>query len=277
VPEFPVTVDLYHDRVHLQEFDTGWVQSEAQHAAWLADVAVAVSRALEIPLKAIAVKRRARQRGTQQYEKTGVQGQDFVVEEGGLRFIVNLDAYLDTGLFLDHRITRTMVRERASGKRFLNLFAYTGSFTVYAAAGGASASVTVDLSNTYQDWAQRNFDLSGMDRARHRLVRADVFRYLADARVQGARFDLVVLDPPSFSNSKNMQGVLDVQRDHVELIQQSLDLLSPGGELFFSTNLRSFSLDTAALGVVKIIDITAHTIPEDFRNQKIHACWLISR
>lgn len=277
VPEFPVTIDFYQHRIHLQEFDTGWVQSDAQHAAWLADVAAATSLTLEVPLSAIAVKHRARQRGSHQYEKTGVQGQDFVVQEGGLKFIVNVDAYLDTGLFLDHRITRALVRERASGKRFLNLFAYTGSFTVYAAAGGASASVTVDLSNTYQDWAQRNFDLNGMDRARHRLVRADVLRHLADARVRRERFDLVVLDPPSFSNSKNMQGVLDVQRDHVDLIRQSLDLLSPGGELFFSTNLRSFSLDTAALGDVKITDIGARTIPEDFRNDKIHACWLISR
>ena len=139
---------------------------------------------------------------------------DYYLPGCGHRFIVNLEAYLDTGLFLDHRITRRMVQERAAGKRFLNLFAYTGSFTVYAAAGGASESVTVDMSNTYQDWSKRNFALNGMDLARHQLVRADVFAYLDHAVSAGKKFDLIVMDPPSFSNSKKMQGVLDVQRDH---------------------------------------------------------------
>ena len=277
VPEFPVVIDFYAGRAHLQEFDTGWLQTEAEHAAWLAEIASATVRVLQIPGEALSIKRRERQRGASQYVKTGAQGEEFIVQEGGLQFLVNLEAYLDTGLFLDHRITRAMVRDRAAGKRFLNLFAYTGSFTVYAAGGGAAASVTVDLSNAYQDWSLRNFQLNSMDLNRHRLVRMDAFRYLNEALSRAEKFDLVVLDPPSFSNSKKMQGVLDVQRDHTALIRQSLDLLKPGGELFFSTNLRDFSLDITALGDARISDITARTLPDDFRNKKIHHCWLFSR
>jgi 23S rRNA (cytosine1962-C5)-methyltransferase len=276
IPEFPLAVDVYHDRAHLQEFDTGWQMTDAEHALWVETVRARAAEALELPLQHIAYKLRARQRGESQYEKTGASGDDFIVEEGGHRFIVNLEAYLDTGLFLDHRITRHMVRERAAGKRFLNLFAYTGSFTVYAAGGGAAGSVTVDMSNTYQDWSRRNFELNGMDLSRHRLARADVFAYLDQALAAGERFDLIVMDPPSFSNSKKMQGVLDVQRDHPRLINSCLKLLAPGGELFFSTNLRSFRLEPAELGSGRIQDISARTIPDDFRNKKIHYCWLIT-
>lgn len=276
IPEFPLAVDIYRDRAHLQEFDTGWQMPDEEHALWVEAVRKSAAEALELPLACISYKLRARQRGESQYEKTGARGEDFVVEEGGHRFTVNLDAYLDTGLFLDHRITRRMVEERAAGKRFLNLFAYTGSFTVYAAAGGAAGSVTVDMSNTYQDWSRRNFELNGMDLKRHQLVRADVFTYLEQAVAAGEKFDLIVMDPPSFSNSKKMQGVLDVQRDHPRLINACLKLLVPGGELFFSTNLRSFKLEQDALASCKIQDISARTIPEDFRNKKIHYCWLIT-
>jgi len=277
VPEFPVTVDYYEGRVHLQEVDTGWVQSEEERSDWLLAIQTRTAEILQLPREAISLKRRERQRGVNQYEKSGVAGEDFIVQEDGLKFIINLDAYLDTGLFLDHRITRGMVRARAAGKRFLNLFAYTGSFTVHAAAGGAVESVTVDLSNTYQNWTQRNFELNGMDLTKHSLVRADVFRYLAEAADRNEKFDLIVLDPPSFSNSKKMQGVLDVQRDHVQLIEQSLALLNPGGELFFSTNLRSFTMDEALLVNAHVTNITTRTIPEDFRNKKIHYCFLIKK
>lgn len=276
IPEFPVAVDVYESRVHLQEFDTGWQMTDEEHACWVAGIRAAASEVLDLPLEAIVFKIRARQRGTAQYEKTGASGEDFVVSEGGHRFIVNLEEYLDTGLFLDHRNTRRMVEERAAGRRFLNLFAYTGSFTVYAAAGGAASSVTVDMSNTYQDWARRNFELNGMDLERHRLVRDDVFAWLEKAVAAGEHFDLIVMDPPSFSNSKKMSGVLDVQRDHPRLINQCLRLLSPQGELFFSTNLRSFSLDEAALGTCRLEEISRQTVPEDFRNKKIHRCWLIA-
>jgi 23S rRNA (cytosine1962-C5)-methyltransferase len=277
VPEFPVALDLYEQRAHLQEFDTGWQIGEEEHARWVESVRTAASEVLELPLSAIVFKQRRRQRGLAQYEKTGARGDDFIVHEGGHRFIVNLEEYLDTGLFLDHRNTRHMVQEKAAGKRFLNLFAYTGSFTVYAAAGGAMRSTTVDLSNTYQDWARRNFELNGMDPERHELVRADVFGFLADEVKRGERYGLIVMDPPSFSNSKKMSGVLDVQRDHAQLINQCLKLLPEDGELFFSSNLRSFQLDEAALATRLAKEISGQTVPEDFRNKKIHRCWLISR
>jgi 23S rRNA (cytosine1962-C5)-methyltransferase len=276
VPEFPITADWYEGHVHLQEVDTGWVQSDAEHADWLENLAQVTGEVLQLPRGAVVLKRRERQRGTSQYERTGRRGEDFIVGEAGLRFIVNLEAYLDTGLFLDHRITRSMVRERAAGKRVLNLFAYTGSFTVYAAHGGARESVSVDISNTYQHWARRNFELNGLDLSRHRLVRADVVAFLRDAIQAGERFDLIVLDPPTFSNSKKMQVALDVQRDHPQLIADCLRLLSPGGELFFSTNLRGFSF-VANPQDARVSDISARTIPEDFRNKRIHQCFIISK
>ena len=276
VPEFPVAVDIYEQRVHLQEIDTGWQQDEEEHQRWAQGIRRAVSEVLELPLDAISFKIRARQRGQAQYEKTGAQGEDFVVSEGGRRFIVNLEQYLDTGLFLDHRNTRRMVGERAAGKRFLNLFAYTGSFTVYAATGGAVSSTTVDMSNTYQEWTRRNFELNGMDLAKHELVRADVFAFLEQAVRSGAKYDLIVMDPPTFSNSKKMAGVLDVQRDHAHLINQCLRLLPAGGELFFSSNLRSFRLEAEALLPCSVKEISALTVPEDYRNKKIHRCFLLA-
>jgi len=275
--EFPLAIDRYAGHIHLQEYQTGWEAGEDEYQAWREDCFHVVEQVLELPRARVHFKQRQRQRGLAQYEKTGQEGADFVVEEQGLKFWVNLDAYLDTGLFLDHRNTRRMVRERASGKRFLNLFAYTGSFTVYAAGGGAVTSTTVDMSNTYQDWSRRNFALNSMDPDAHRLIRADVFQFLGEATERGERHDLIVMDPPSFSNSKKMQGVLDVQRDHVELIEGCLRLLSDDGELFFSNNRRGFKLDTTALGGCDIRDISRQTVPEDFSNKQIHQCWIIKR
>lgn len=275
--EFPLAIDRYAEHVHLQEYETGWQAGTDEYQAWRDQCVGAIESVLELPRERIHFKQRRRQRGTAQYEKTGVAGADFVVDEQGLKFWVNLDAYLDTGLFLDHRNTRRMVRERATGKRFLNLFAYTGSFTVYAAAGGAAASTTVDMSNTYQDWSRRNFILNELDLGAHELVRADVFQFLAAATAHRAGYDLIVMDPPSFSNSKKMQGVLDVQRDHVELIEGCLALLADGGELFFSNNRRGFELDGAALAGCTVRDISRQTVPEDFSNKRIHQCWIIKR
>lgn len=275
VPEFPFVVDLYGDQLHLQEVDTGWQISDEEYEAWLAAVSESAAEVLQLPLDAVHMKQRRRQKGLDQYEKSGRQGQDFIVEEGGLKFIVNLDQYLDVGLFLDHRNTRGMIRVEAGGKRFLNLFAYTGSFSVYAAHGGAVSSVTVDMSNTYQSWAQRNLVLNGFDGPQHQFVRADVFRYLEDAEQDGARFDLIVMDPPTFSNSSKMQGVLDVQRDHVWLVDQCMQLLTKNGILYFSNNLRTFELDEYLAERHLTEEISHLTIPEDFRNKKIHRCWKI--
>ncbi|MDA8383032.1 MAG: class I SAM-dependent methyltransferase [Betaproteobacteria bacterium] len=273
VPQFPLAVDYYEGRVHLQEFDTGWVHAEGSHDTWVAGAVDTVGEILQVSPTAIHYKRRERQRGTAQYGKTGRSRDEFIVHEGGYRFLVDLDRYLDTGLFLDHRMTRRMVGERARDKRVLNLFAYTASFTVYASGGHARSSVSVDLSNTYQEWARRNLLLNDADLTRHRLVRADVFAFLREAVAHGEQYDLIVMDPPTFSNSKKMQGTLDIQRDHVALIQQCLRLLAPEGELFFSTNLRSFELDADAFANCAFTDLSARTVPEDFRNKRIHRCW----
>ena len=287
IPEFPLALDIYQDRAHLQEYfranagdgeegeNASGVDAEAQRSGRLEMLRQVVAQALEMPLTAVHLKRRERQRGAAQYEKTGAAGEDFVANENNHRFILNLDAYLDTGLFLDHRNTRRRVQERAAGKRFLNLFCYTGSFTVYAAAGGASSSDSVDLSNTYLDWARRNFELNGLNLKKHQLVRTDVSAFLEQALAQGKEYDLIVLDPPSFSNSKKMTGVLDVQRDHAVLINRCMKLLSGMGELIFSTNLKSFRLDSSIAARWRVEDISAATVPEDFRNKKIHRCWRI--
>ena len=271
VPEFPVIVDWYEGRVHLQEVQTGWVESDEDHADWLAGICAACAEVLEISPDLVSLKTRRRQRGDEQYEKTGSMGEDFVVHEDGLGFYVNLDAYLDTGLFLDHRNTRKRVRAEAAGKRFLNLFSYTGAFSVYAAAGGARETVTVDMSNTYLDWAGRNFGLNGMGFQQHARIREDVFVYLREALERREKFDLIVCDPPSFSNSKKMEGILDVQRDHAWIIESCLALLNPGGVLYFSNNLRTFKMDESLLPRCK--DISAQSVPEDFRNKKIHQCF----
>lgn len=276
VPEFPFVLDLYGQQAHLQEVETGWQIAEEEYRAWLSSVVAACAEVLQLPETAVHLKQRRRQKGLDQYEKTGISGEDIVVEEGGLKFIVNLDQYLDVGLFLDHRNTRSMVRQEAAGRRFLNLFAYTGSFSVYAADGGAVSSVTVDMSNTYQAWTQRNLALNGFSGSEHQLVRADVFRYLEEVAVARQQFDLIVMDPPTFSNSAKMQGVLDVQRDHVWLIDQCLSVLSKNGVLYFSNNLRSFFLDERLPERCHLEEISSRTIPDDFRNKKIHRCWKIS-
>ena len=275
IPQFPFAVDVYGGQIHLQEYDTGWLLPPEAYEQWLADVLEAVRFVTGFPSENIHLKRRARQKGTQQYEKTGRAGEDFIVRENGRRFWVNLEKYLDTGLFLDHRNTRRQVGDLAAGKRFLNLFAYTGSFTVYAATGGAISSETVDLSNTYLDWAQRNFELNGIDLRCHEIIRADVFQYLADAAAAGKRFDLIVMDPPSFSNSKKMLDILDIQRDHMRLIDGAMKLLEPNGTLFFSNNLRSFVLSQEAGRKYVLKDLSKQSVPEDFRNKKIHQCWEI--
>jgi 23S rRNA (cytosine1962-C5)-methyltransferase len=260
IPEFPFIVDYYEGRVHLQA-----LSGDVPEA-----VVAAVSSALELPPDAIWSKRREGQKGDSQYEKTGRAGEAFVVSENGYGFIVNLDAYLDTGLFLDHRNMRKMIGDSARDKRFLNLFAYTGSFTVYAAKGGATASTTVDLSNTYLDWAERNFELNGIDINKNILVRSDVKVFLDNEK---GRYDLIVLDPPTFSNSKKMTGTFDVQRDHADMIRKCMTLLSEGGALYFSNNLKSFRLDQDALACFDFREISSQTVPEDFRNRKIHRAW----
>ena len=295
VPEFPLVIDCFETEpaagvganglyLQLQEVETGWQQSDAEHREWIDHVIEVAADAFAITTDRVAVKHRARQRvggdKTAQHEASGIDADDLVVREGGHRFLVNLHGYLDTGLFLDHRVTRGLVGGLAAGRRFLNLFSYTASFTVHAACGGASSSESIDLSNTYSQWAERNLRLNDIDPARHRIVRDDVFTWLRDAvsaYEAGDRdgVDLIVLDPPTFSNSRSMQGVLDVQRDHPWLIRQCLQLLSADGDLFFSTNLRSFELDPLVQEKARFVELSAKTVPEDFRDRRIHRCWHI--
>ena len=276
IPQYPLIIDVYGDRVHLQEFDTGWLLHADEHQAWLNEAIEAICFVTGFQADDVAVKVRKRQKGEEQYEKTGREGEDFTVQENGRLFWVNLDKYLDTGLFLDHRNTRQVVGDMAAGKRFLNLFAYTGSFSVYAATGGAISSETVDLSNTYLNWAKRNFELNKIDENIHTIVRQDVFQYLQDAFFEQKQFDVIVMDPPSFSNSKKMLEILDVQRDQQRLIDGAMRLLSPTGTLFFSNNLRSFELDDAVSERYAVKDISKQSVPDDFRNKKIHQCWRIT-
>lgn len=266
IPEFAYIVERYGERVHLQVYSRG-----ASQGVDAAGELAAVADALQVSVERIALKVRAQRGAGEQHEKTGTQGADFVVHEGGLRFLVNLDAYLDTGLFLDHRDTRAMVAAEARGRRMLNLFCYTASFTVHAANAGATESLSLDLSNTYLDWARRNLELNGIDARAHQLQRADVVAWLARVAMP-ASFDLIVLDPPAFSTSKAMAGVLDIQRDHLMLLDRCADLLAPGGVLYFSTNLRSFRL-SGLPAMLSGEEISARTVPEDFRNRRIHRCW----
>lgn len=271
VPEFPLVVDRYGDYLHVAEYQKNTPLDEHEYRLWRAGCRDALQGVFELPPDRIFYKERRPQKGSSQYEKRAEKKKEIEVLENGLRFIVNLSDYLDTGLFLDHRITRQMVRERAKSLRVLNLFAYTGTFSVYAAAGGAASTTTIDLSNTYLDWAQRNLELNGFTGERHRLLRADVTEWLLNP--PNVKYDLIVLDPPTFSNSKNMRHILDVQRDHPRLINACLRLLSGEGVLFFSTNFRKFRLSEEAVKTERIEDISQATIPKDFRNKRIHYCF----
>jgi 23S rRNA (cytosine1962-C5)-methyltransferase len=271
MPEFPLAVDWYEDILHVSEYARPHELETDEHVAWLEGSIATLSETLEIPPNRIYLKFRQRQKGLQQYERFSRVGAEYMVRENGLRFIINPSDYLDTGLFLDHRTTRQMVREAANGKRVLNLFAYTGSFSVYAAAGGAATTLTVDMSNTYLQWADRNMALNGFESEEHRFLQADVMQWLQVPTKE--RWDLIVVDPPTFSNSKRMEGVLDIQRDHVYLLNQVLARTAPGGVVYFSNNFRRFKLDAANIRTPYIEDITKRTIPEDFENKKIHQCF----
>jgi 23S rRNA (guanine2445-N2)-methyltransferase / 23S rRNA (guanine2069-N7)-methyltransferase len=281
LPEYAVAVDIYQGAqlwVHVQEYEAPSTIDPAKAEGRLIEALAGIPAVLDIPPQQVFLKVRRRQKGTAQYEKQSESGRFFQVEESGLKFWVNFEDYLDTGLFLDHRLTRQMIRERAANQSFLNLFAYTGTATVYAAKGGASSTTTVDMSRTYLDWAQRNLELNGLRGSRHDLIQADCLEWLRDAVQARWRYDLIFLDPPTFSASKRMKATLDVQRDHGELIRNCVRLLAPDGLLIFSTNHRKFRLDRDALAGLKVEDITRKTIPKDFeRNPRIHYCWLIGR
>jgi 23S rRNA (guanine2445-N2)-methyltransferase / 23S rRNA (guanine2069-N7)-methyltransferase len=234
----------------------------------------ALPGATGVPVEHIHLRQRRRTARGEQYEKLGESADFKLVPEGGLRFWVNFSDYLDTGLFLDHRLTRQRLRADAAGRRFLNLFAYTGSATVYAASGRARATTTIDMSATYLDWAQRNLAVNSFSGREHEFIQDDCIAWLEMAVAERRAYDLIFLDPPTFSNSKRMDDILDVQRDHGELIQRCMALLAPGGKVVFSTNAQKFKLDAAVAASYKVTDISRATLPEDFkRNPRIHQCF----
>ena len=277
LPEYAVAVDVYEDRVHVQEYAPPKTVDPVRARRRLREVLAVIPEVLGVSPDHVVLKVRMPQKGPDQYRKLDDQGRFFEVTEGGLRFLVNLTDYLDTGLFLDHRPTRALIRDAAQGKRFLNLFAYTGSASVYAAAGGAATTTTVDLSPTYLDWARRNLDLNGFSGPEHSFVRADCLEWLASGSGKAGGYDLIFMDAPTFSNSKSMDETLDIQRDHAQLVRAAARLLAKDGVLLFSTNFRRFKLDPGLEEEFAIEDITKQTLPPDFsRNPRIHRCFRIT-
>lgn len=273
LPEFPFCVELYEDRIYLAEYRRRHGMTEEEHESWLETCIPVISEVMGIADEEIYFRERQRKAGRHgQYEKLASGQEFFVVKEGGLSFRINLTDYLDTGLFLDHRITRGMVKDEAKGKNMLNLFCYTGSFSVYAAAGGAARVDSVDLSKTYLGWAEENMALNEARTECH-FIHADVKQWLDEA--PGDLYDLVVMDPPTFSNSKRMKDFLDIQRDHAELLNKTLRTMRPGGVMYFSTNYRKFELEGDKIKAASVKDITGATTPFDFQGKLYRWCFRI--
>jgi 23S rRNA (guanine2445-N2)-methyltransferase / 23S rRNA (guanine2069-N7)-methyltransferase len=280
MPEYSFAIDRYaeadSDRVwlYVQEYTAPKTINPDAVQRRRNEALAALPGVTGIPADRIHLRQRRKTSRGEQYEKLGEKAEFRLVEEGGLRFWVNFTDYLDTGLFLDHRITRQRLRDAATHKRFLNLFAYTGSATVYAAAGRARATTTVDMSATYLDWAQRNLAVNGLSGSQHEFLQEDCIAWLKGAVVERRTYDLIFLDPPTFSNSKRMEDIHDVQRDHRALIDRCMALLAPGGKLVFSTNAQKFKLDAEVGALYKVTDISRATLPKDFeRNPRIHQCF----
>ena len=272
IPEFAVSVDYYDGYLVVYRYFNAEFASRDELR--FGEVLAGLTQLFQIDESKIFVKERLRQKGNSQYVRVADTSVKHIVKEYQLKFIVNLSDFLDTGLFLDHRLSRLWVRKNCLNLRVLNLFCYTGSVSVHAAAGGASRVVSVDLSGRYLGWARENFSLNELGNERYEFIRADVCQWLKSC---GEQFDLIFLDPPSFSNSKKMVTEFDVQRDHFDMIADCLKLLDRNGKLFFSNNLRSFKLDQRISDQAAIEDISKATIPPDFHNQLIHKAWILSR
>ncbi|WP_027847758.1 bifunctional 23S rRNA (guanine(2069)-N(7))-methyltransferase RlmK/23S rRNA (guanine(2445)-N(2))-methyltransferase RlmL [Marinospirillum minutulum] len=273
MPEYALAVDVYGDQVHVQEYAPPASIDESKAQRRLMEALQAIPSVLHVAADKIHLKTRRKQTGKRQYEKFAGQGVFFPVREGQVELLVNLTDYLDTGVFLDHRPIRLRLAKEAQGTRFLNLFCYTGAATIHAAVGGAIHTTSVDLSKTYLDWLERNLRLNRMDLKRHTRVQADCREWL---KQEGNAYDLIFMDPPTFSNSKRMQGTLDIQRDQDELVDLAMARLSTDGLLIFSNNLRGFKISPEILEKYEVVDITRKTLDPDFeRNSKIHQCFEI--
>lgn len=277
LPEFPFSIELYEDKIYLAEYLRRHGMTDEEHDTWLNTCMEVINEITGIKKDNIFVRQRKKMsHRDEQYEKIDSKRDFFTVEENGLKFLVNLTDYLDTGLFLDHRTTRQMAKAMALGKRVLNLFCYTGSFSVYTAAGGAASVTSVDLSKTYLSWAEDHMTINRYkDKDRYFFVHADVKQYLKTLAPNS--FDLVIMDPPTFSNSKRMKDFLDIQRDHVELINDVLAAITPQGTLFFSTNYTKFILETEQIKASDIKDITKATTPFDFEGKLKRWCYRITK
>ncbi len=277
LPEFPFAIDWYNGAVHAAEYKRRHGMEDEEHEAWLQACRETIAGVLEIDASNIYMKVRQRKAGRQgQYEKFNEEKVEKIVPEGGLSFIINLTDYLDTGLFLDHRITRGMVRSEAKDLDVLNLFCYTGSFSVYAAHGGATTVTSVDMSKTYINWAKRNMQYNKLYKSeQHEFIHADVMEWI-DYMPKDS-YDIIVCDPPTFSNSKRMEDTFDVQRDHVKLLKKLLQGCREGGKIYFSNNYRNFVLERDSIPAVSVKDITALTTPFDFQGKLHRKCYLITK
>lgn len=276
LPEFPLIIELYEDRLCISEYRRRHGMDEEEHINWLDEAVKTTADILEIDEENIFLRERKKMshRSDSQYQKQQTTDNFFTVKENGLKFLINLEDYLDTGLFLDHRITRKMVMDIADGKRVLNLFCYTGSFSVYAAAGGASEVTSVDMSKTYLSWAEDNFVINKLkDKNRYHFIHADVMQYINE--LKPGSFDIIIVDPPTFSNSKRMKDYFDVQQHHALLLNKLVKATAPVGIIFFSTNYSKFILDKENIKASSIKDITKLTTPFDFENKLKRWCYKI--
>ena len=277
IPQYAVAIDIYEQWVYVQEYKAPKTVDKNKAFLRINDIIDVVADILETKQEYVVLKVRKKQEGSSQYEKQDKKDRKTAVRENGLRFLINVYDYIDTGLFLDHRNTRQLIRRLAKNRSFLNLFAYTGSVTVYAAAGGASTTTTVDMSNTYLNWAQENLSINGYTGDRHRFVREDCLKWLQQAIDENKKYQLIFVDPPTFSNSKKMDTSLDIVRDHVALLSGCLALLTDDGQLIFSTNARGFKLDNSMQEMCFVKEITKLTTTEDFKRKPLHRSWCLAK
>jgi len=279
LPEFPICIELYEDYIYIAEYNRRHALTDEEHEVWLEETKKIIENMTQVPIEKMFLRVRKRMSHREgQYEKAEevIASKIITVQENGHQFLVNLNDYLDTGLFLDHRITRQIVAEQAPQKNVLNLFSYTSSFSVYCAAAGARSVTSVDLSKTYLQWSQDNFALNKLiNPSSYYFIHADVKQYLKT--LPSNEFDLVIMDPPTFSNSKRMKDILDIQMDHVELINDVLKAMKPGATLYFSTNFSRFVLDTEQIHSTQIKDITKATTPFDFDGRLKRWCYKIEK
>lgn len=274
IKEYPLAIDFYDGRFCIHHFSYSREDDEPSNEL-KEEIVEILNSIFNISEDKIFWRTRIKRKKIEQYEKVEEVNDFFTVLEYGIKFKINLTSYLDTGLFLDHRETRRMVSSISKGKRLLNLFAYTCSFSVHAAIGGSRSTKSVDMSNTYTSWGRDNFDLNSLPSMNNQIVRADCLKFLDDEILSGEKYDIIIIDPPTLSRSKKMDQMFDVQKDYISLISKSAKLLMKGGVIFFSTNSRKFKFDQTLFPNLSVIDISSKTIPIDFHDKKIHYCFKI--